>query len=144
LEFEREILNGCEGIKPGWVRVNFNYFIDDAVADYIIEAIHLVARHGATMLPCYRFEPASGLWVHRDGNPTPPMSLRDIRYDEGVMVAEERRLQLATSELVDYLTEAEELMTSLAACPPEPLELPDMSADFEGLRWFPYPSEARA
>ena len=26
-EFEREIARGCEGIKPGWVRVNFNYFI---------------------------------------------------------------------------------------------------------------------
>jgi selenocysteine lyase/cysteine desulfurase len=27
-EFEREIINGgCEGIKPGWVRVNFNYFL---------------------------------------------------------------------------------------------------------------------
>ncbi|MDG2110993.1 MAG: aminotransferase class V-fold PLP-dependent enzyme, partial [Actinomycetota bacterium] len=26
-EFEREITRGCEGIKPGWVRVNFNYFI---------------------------------------------------------------------------------------------------------------------
>jgi selenocysteine lyase/cysteine desulfurase len=25
-EFEREIVRGCEGIKPGWVRVNFNYF----------------------------------------------------------------------------------------------------------------------
>ena len=23
-EFEREITGGCEGIKPGWVRVNFN------------------------------------------------------------------------------------------------------------------------
>ena len=29
-EFEREIARGCEGIKPGWVRVNFNYFISDA------------------------------------------------------------------------------------------------------------------
>ena len=28
-EFERQIATGCEGIKPGWVRVNFNYFIDD-------------------------------------------------------------------------------------------------------------------
>ena len=26
-EFEREIVRGCEGIKPGWVRVNFNYFL---------------------------------------------------------------------------------------------------------------------
>ena len=29
-EFEREITHGCEGIKPGWVRVNFNYFISEA------------------------------------------------------------------------------------------------------------------
>ena len=24
--YEEEILRGCEGVKPGWVRVNFNYF----------------------------------------------------------------------------------------------------------------------
>ena len=30
-EFEREITHGCEGIKPGWVRLNFNYFIDEEV-----------------------------------------------------------------------------------------------------------------
>ena len=34
--FEREISRGCEGIKPGWVRVNFNYFISEAVFDYIV------------------------------------------------------------------------------------------------------------
>jgi hypothetical protein len=32
-QFEREITRGCEGIKPGWVRVNFNYFIDERVFD---------------------------------------------------------------------------------------------------------------
>ena len=42
-EFEREIAAGCEGIKPGWVRVNFNYFISEAVFDYIVEAVDLVA-----------------------------------------------------------------------------------------------------
>ena len=29
--FEQEIVAGCEGIKPGWVRVSFNYFISEAV-----------------------------------------------------------------------------------------------------------------
>src|SRR5439155_25189148 len=37
--FEREITLGCEGIKPGWVRVNLNYFISDAVVDYLIAAV---------------------------------------------------------------------------------------------------------
>ena len=30
-----EIVHGCDGIKPGWTRVNFNYFISEATAGYI-------------------------------------------------------------------------------------------------------------
>ena len=55
-EFEREIIGGCEGIKPGWVRVNFNYFVSDAVADYLVEAVRLVARDGWRLLGDYRFD----------------------------------------------------------------------------------------
>ena len=49
-EFEREITAGCEGIKPGWVRVNFNYFIDEAVFEYIVRAVAFVAQHGHAFL----------------------------------------------------------------------------------------------
>ena len=66
-EFEREIARGCEGIKPGWVRVNFNYFITEAVFDYILDAVDLVARDGWRLLPHYRFDPATGLWRHARG-----------------------------------------------------------------------------
>lgn len=143
-EFEREILNGCEGIKPGWVRVNFNYFIDEAVFDYVVNAIDLVASNGASLLPCYRFEPTTGLWRHRNGTATPPMSLHDISYANGTLGYEARRLQLPTAVLGDYLEEAKRLMTGMDACPPEPIGLPDTSADFEHLRWFPYPDEAHS
>ena len=78
-EFEREITGGCEGIKPGWVRVNFNYFLSDAVADYLIEAVRLVARDGWRLLGDYRFDPATGLWTHRDGVVEPPLRL-DLRH----------------------------------------------------------------
>ena len=63
-EFEREITRGCEGIKPGWTRVNFNYFISETVFDYILDAVELVARDGWRLLPQYRFDPATGLWQH--------------------------------------------------------------------------------
>ncbi len=63
-EFEREIGRGCEGIKPGWVRVNFNYFISDVVADYVIEAVRLVARDGLA--------PARRLRVRRPHRPLAP------------------------------------------------------------------------
>ena len=35
--FRDAISSGCEGIKPGWVRVNFNYFISEAVFEFILE-----------------------------------------------------------------------------------------------------------
>ncbi len=79
-EFEREISRGCEGIKPGWVRVNFNYFISEAVFEFILDAVDLVATEGWRLLADYEFLPATGLWRHRDGTPEPPLSLRDIRY----------------------------------------------------------------
>ncbi len=54
--FEQEILLGCEGIKPGWVRVNFNYFISETVFQYILDAVELVATEGWRLLPQYRFD----------------------------------------------------------------------------------------
>ena len=53
-EFEREIARGCEGIKPGWVRVNFNYFISETVFQFMLDAVELVADRrlaAAALLP---------------------------------------------------------------------------------------------
>lgn len=140
-EFEREIVNGCEGIKPGWVRVNFNYFIEEEIADYILAAVDLVARRGSALLPFYRFDPATGLWVHRDGRRTPPMSLEDISYVDGRMEVSERRLTIERSDLSRHLAAAIDVLDDAAEKRPQPLGLPATSADFEHLRWFPYPDE---
>ena len=39
-----EIGHGCEGVKPGWTRVNLNYFISSAAASYIADAVGLIAE----------------------------------------------------------------------------------------------------
>ena len=59
-EFERAIGRGCEGIKPGWVRVNFNYFIGEEVFDFILQAVEIVASDGWKLLPQYRFSADTG------------------------------------------------------------------------------------
>ena len=71
-EFDREIAHGCEGIKPGWVRINFNYFISEPVFSYLVDAVRLVARDGWRLLEDYRFDPATGLWRHHLGPAEPP------------------------------------------------------------------------
>ena len=85
LEFEKEIARGCEGIKPGWVRVSFNYFTTEAVFEFIVDAVHTVATDGWRLLPRYEFDPDTALWEHRDGRGDAPLSLSEIDYTRGGM-----------------------------------------------------------
>jgi selenocysteine lyase/cysteine desulfurase len=139
-EFGREIARGCEGIKPGWVRVNFNYFISDRVFEFILDAVDLVATEGWRLLPLYRFDPASGLWQHADGPAEPPMSLRGIRYGDGGMTYTAHRHRGPEERLTDYLAEARELLATPPR-PRRPAAVPVVDADFEALRWFWLPGE---
>ena len=144
-EYEREILRGCEGVKPGWARVNFNYFIDDEVADYIIEAVHLVASEGWKLLPDYRFEPLSGLWHHVDGRPDPPMSLHNLRYGGGRMQYVSHHATAPQWVLPDYIARAREIFASIdgGQLGRAAGRAPALTTDFEKLRWFPLPAEVR-
>ena len=136
-EFQREINRGCEGIKPGWVRVNFNYFIDDETFDYIVDAVTMIASHGASLLAEYDFEPDSGLWHHRRGARGPSMSLDEISYDTGRMLFENRR-RSEPVDLARHLAQAREVFGAGADHQSTHTVMPETNADFETLRWFPY------
>jgi hypothetical protein len=143
--FEQEIINGCEGIKPGWVRVSFNYFISDATFEYIVDAVNLVATHGWLLLPAYRFEPLTGLWRHRGGLVEPPLRLSQVRYDaNGRLRFPSRHERAPESALEEHLAEARELFVKLAEQPDvdrsEGGAATGVSAGFEALRWFDLPN----
>jgi selenocysteine lyase/cysteine desulfurase len=137
--YERAIDAGCAGVKPGWVRINFTWFLTDAVIDFLIEAVRLVARDGWRLVDAYRFDPASGCWTHRDGRLPPPMSLYDVSYADGTVGWPARRQQVPDAALEDVLAEGARLLQ--VGAPPlrsTPLSLP---AEIEALRWFPLPGE---
>ncbi|MEO6822564.1 MAG: aminotransferase class V-fold PLP-dependent enzyme [Candidatus Nanopelagicales bacterium] len=140
-EFEREITGGCEGIKPGWVRVNFNYFVSDAAFRYVVEAVALLADSGWKLLPQYRFDPATGLWHHRAGTVEPPLRLDQLHYDEsGVLRYPRRQDRAPESALAGHLREARALLADLPdTVEPDPGTGTELSADFEHLRWFDLP-----
>ena len=56
--------------KPGFCRVNFNYFIPEEEFDYIMSAIEQIAEHGWKLLPLYALTLSSGQYwyngVHQD------------------------------------------------------------------------------
>ena len=57
-------VRGRAGAKLAFARISFNYFISEAVFDYIVEAVHLIANEGWKLLPLYRFDATTGLWRH--------------------------------------------------------------------------------
>lgn len=143
-EYETEILRGCEGIKPGWVRVNFNYFIDDEAFEYIVNAVALVAEYGDRMLPQYNFDPLTGLWRHRNGPVEPPLRFSGIGYDE------RGRLRYPSTDDVAppgaraaALAEARTLLEGLPEASVVDADLTELlGADAERLRRFRLPVES--
>ncbi|MFP4312048.1 MAG: aminotransferase class V-fold PLP-dependent enzyme [Nitriliruptoraceae bacterium] len=137
--FERAIDAGCAGLKPGWVRINLTWFLTDAVIEFLIEAVRLVARDGWRLLDAYRFDLATGRWTHRGGTVPPPMSLDDVSYDGGRVTWPARRQRVSDHALEEVLAEGARLLAAGApALEAVEVELP---AAVEELRWFPLPGE---
>lgn len=137
------ILAGHEGIKPGWVRVNFNYFISDVVFSFLLDAVEFVAEHGWRFLPHYRFDERSGQWRHRRGRPDPALRLFDVSYRNGKLEYRSRSAIEPEWSLPTYLQDAASLLERLGGEYAD-LDLADepLSSEGEALRWFPLPTEA--
>ena len=143
--FEREIVRGCEGIKPGWVRVNFNYFLSETQFQFILDAIHLIANDGWRLLPHYAFDPDTGMWRHRRYTAADVMRLGEVSYRTGKMEYRSRHATEPEWALPGYIEDARRIIAA-AADEFRTLDLqdPPRTEDFEQLRWFPLPSEVLA
>ncbi|SDO33440.1 aminotransferase class V-fold PLP-dependent enzyme [Lentzea jiangxiensis] len=134
--YDRNAAVGCHGVKPGWARLNFNYFITDAVRDYLVEAVRLVARYGHRLLSDYTFDPMAGLWRHRDTAPLPP-GLPDLR-SAVTTHAPSATTCADDTMLATQLEDARRLLWARADVVDDgPTGLPE---DFEALRSFVLPA----
>jgi selenocysteine lyase/cysteine desulfurase len=149
--YRREILRGCEGIKPGWARINFNYFISEPVFELICDAVDWVAANGWRLLPLYEFSPDTGLWERSlpwagfaHGS---EMHLDDIDYDSGELRFEHRHARARGDEaarFAGYFEIAEQLVVRARERATTVGDCPRGTGDFEQLRWFPLPDEIAA
>lgn len=143
--FEQEIVRGCEGIKPGWIRVGFNYFLSERVFSYLLEAVHLVANEGWRLLPDYALDPLTGLWRHHRGHPEPPMRLSQLSYRTGRLEYRATHSHEPEWILDGHLDQARRLIAAGPTRPESAMqEEPAPSDGYAELRWFLMPSEALA
>jgi len=135
---EKQIQQGNSILRPGWVRVSFNYFISEEIFSYMLQAIELIAKHGHRLLPSYEYDQASGLWCWQGRKRRMDFTLADIRYDSGHMHLGNIAEHEDSAGLDDYLQEAENIMLGAKKECTRPIEL---SQDAEALRWFAVPQE---
>ena len=131
---DASVAAGESARRPGWVRLNFNYFIDDDEFEYLLRALELVAEHGWHLLPAYRLDSRAGLWRHRDGAAELTVSLAAMD-PLGVATAQPRDEK---PDFVALLQQAERVLHGGAAaahCAAAAAEIP-WKGDCEQLRWF--------
>jgi hypothetical protein len=110
------------------------------VFEFVLRAVHLVADEGWRMVPQYRFDPMTALWTHADRAGAAPLSLDDITFTADGIEHPEHRKTENEEALAGYLAEAEQILLAAQPSAQEP-DRPELTADFELLRWFHLPDE---
>jgi hypothetical protein len=139
--FATQAVAGWLGIKPGWTRLSFSFYLSEAEFDYLVQAVHLVATHGHRLLGDYRFDPRSGLWRHRRA-PLPLPGLHQFAFDPDLRPRHPNgggHRRVSDRALADYLRTARAIL----AAHPDPdgdKQAPPVLPDpLERLRWFELP-----
>lgn len=101
--FEDIVLNGQSHMRPGWVRLGFNYFFDEQTIDYIISAILFISENGLRFLAEYDVDASQGLWRHKAGTMEAPASL------ENFWMHKSEAQQIEFHQLSTFLTAARDL-----------------------------------
>jgi selenocysteine lyase/cysteine desulfurase len=136
------VSQGCGSLKPGWARVNFNYFIDPAEYAFVVQAVNLIAVYGYRLLPDYQLDIATGLWTHREGSPYAPTDLSDLRVEPTGVTLPAPPPELDDPAYEATLAEARRILVAGATKTPAADEA--FEAHAETWRWFPLPHEVAA
>lgn len=134
-KYRKLIQNGISSIKPGWIRVNFHYAINELEFDFICSAIEFLADQGPRFISEYNMNLSTGEWSHKS------FKDQDLDFDPTISNVlefslkdcfEEKHIEKET-EFAKYLEEAAEIL--------EKLPVIDNFSKFENkiaeeLRWF--------
>lgn len=135
---ESEISKGAIVLRPGWVRLNFNYFICEDEFEYLLRAIELVAEYGWRMLPFYSFEECSGVWKFQGQSTELVSSLNNFSFSN--LCLQTPPNSLAVESLNGKCEEAEQEL--LMEGRQGELSMMTLATEGERLRWFLLPQEA--
>lgn len=132
-KLEAQIQQGQMILRPGWLRLNFNYFIDQNTFEYLLRAIELIAQYGYKFLPYYCFDKDDGVWRYQNQSPDLPVKLDDICYG-----SETTPVSINKRPLAEITAQAEHLLSNNIVAKRYSL---DLNPEAGALRWFVLPQD---
>ena len=133
------VQKGLGGLKPGWCRIGFHYAMDDAEANFVIDAVEFISNFGDLFMPEYDFHLDTGMWTHKthhaefdsldlaEAMTSPPCVMSAVSEDDRVKIYK------------SYLDEAGALAQTLANKNSENCTL---SGEMGELQFFALPRES--
>ena len=131
-------------LKPGWVRLNLNYFISEETLEYLLRAVELIAEHGWKMFSKYQYDPARNLWTCQKSTLSSCQDLHEISYEQGQFQSPKNDSFGTRKALVEYLNQAEQLLTDPSLTQANVVCLhpaPNLPKPYEHLRWYSLPCD---
>ena len=140
-KYRSAVQQGHCGLKPGWCRVGLHWVMDDAEADYVIDAVQFLAREGHKFLSLYDFDLATGTWVHKYAAGLLPEFSLDQALNN--VDGEPAILSLALRQQLyrHYMTEAQKIADQLRNEPD--VKLTALAGDLGELQFFAMPEDER-
>jgi selenocysteine lyase/cysteine desulfurase len=137
----REVVeDGINSLKPGFIRVNFHYLMDEDEVAFILNAIQFIADYGYLFLSQYRIDLLSGAWEHYAYQPQDT-----ITEQFGIINSIQNQEPIFKQPSVDdkkhvyqtYLNQAFQIISQL----PQQVDYyfqKFSDVKYESLRWFPF------
>ncbi len=140
-KYRAAVRHGHCGLKPGWCRVGLHWVMDDAEADYVIDAVQFLAREGHRFLNLYDFDLATGAWHHKYAKSVLPefsleQALADVQGEPAVL-----SLALRQQLYRHYLAEAQKIADRLTHEPEA--RLASLGGELGDLQFFAMPEDER-
>ncbi len=122
------------GMKPGWCRIGLHWVMDDAEANYVIDAVQFIARYGGDFLRLYNFDLSTGTWEHRQAVTDLPRFSLDEAMNNVDGTPANLSLPLRKQLYSHYLTEADRWLKLLQQEPAE--ESVELKGELGELQFF--------
>ena len=141
-KIEAEIQKGVMVLRPGWVRLNFNYFISEAEFHYILRAIEHIAQLGWRLLPFYQFDDTDAVWRFQETEMQMATSLFDFSFSEqsSDLPKEQPSTSYKQPDFDALLAQGKQILTG--EHPNWDTFSLNLSAEANALRWFFLPQHS--